>query len=145
MPTLFFLQVLKLQRKLDDEKIIRQEEIQTIRNQHELALESEDKKYQRRLTALQERLNAKDVEYAQLFEKEKENDPEKDQEKDKLIESLNLELAKEKNENAQLRESNSDLSVTIAELSTTATTENEEQIQVQEKKKSSPFERGYNR
>lgn len=116
---------------MDDEKTLRQEEIQTIRNQHELALESEDKKYQRRLTSLQERLNAKDKEYAELFEREEENnDPEKDQEKDKLIESLNLELAKEKEENAQLRESNSDLSATITELSTTATTENEEHIQV---------------
>lgn len=117
---------------MDDEKTLRQEEIQTIRNQHEIALESEDKKYQRRLTALQERLNAKDTEYAQLFEKEKENNnSEKDEEKDKLIESLNLELAKEKKENAQLRESNSDLSATVTDLSTTATTENEEQIQVQ--------------
>lgn len=116
---------------MDDEKTLRQEEIQTIRNQHELALESEDKKYQRRLASLQERLNAKDKEYAELFEREEENnDPEKDQEKDKLIESLNLELAKEKEENAQLRESNSDLSATITELSTTATTENEEHIQV---------------
>ncbi|KAI7894826.1 uncharacterized protein EV154DRAFT_497143 [Mucor mucedo] len=122
--------LLKLQRQLDDEKTLRQEEIQTIRNQHELALESEDKKYQRRLTALQERLNAKDKEYAELFEKEKENNnPERDQEKDKLIESLNLEIAKEKSENAQLRESNSDLSATITDLTTLATTENEEQIQ----------------
>lgn len=116
---------------MDEEKVLRQEEIQTIRNQHELALESEDKKYQRRLTALQERLNAKDREYAELFEKEKENNnPERDQEKDKLIESLNLEIAKEKSENAQLRESNSDLSATITDLTSLATTENEEQIQV---------------
>jgi Skp family chaperone for outer membrane proteins len=60
---------LELQRKLDDERTGRQEEISTIRTHHESVLESEDKKYQRRLAALQERLNAKDAEYAQIFEK----------------------------------------------------------------------------
>lgn len=81
-------------------------------------MESEDKKYQRRLTALQERLNAKDEEYAKLFEKEKEkNDPEKDDEKDKLIESLNIELAKEKEQNAQLlRESKSESTTTTDDI-----------------------------
>lgn len=94
-----------LQRKLDDEKISRQEEISTIRAQHDAALESEDKKYQRRLTSLQERLNAKDTEYAQLLENE---NPASSDEKDEMIKSLNLELAKEKEQNAELlRESKS--------------------------------------
>jgi hypothetical protein len=91
-----------MQRKLDDEKLSRQEEIQSIRHQHELVLESEDKKYQRRLTSLQERLK----EYAELFEKEKlpEMSSDHDQEKDKLIDNLKLELAKQKEANAQLQE-----------------------------------------
>lgn len=98
-------QILDLQRKLDDEKISRQEEISTIRAQHDAALESEDKKYQRRLTSLQERLNAKDTEYAQLLENE---NPASSDEKDEMIKSLNLELAKEKEQNAELlRESKS--------------------------------------
>lgn len=77
----------------------RQEEISTIRAQHDSVLESEDKKYQRRLTSLQERLNAKDTEYAQLLENE---NPAISDEKDEIIESLNLELAKEKEQNAEL-------------------------------------------
>ncbi|CAO3653074.1 unnamed protein product [Mucor hiemalis] len=91
--------ILDLQRKLDDEKMSRQEEISTIRAQHDSVLESEDKKYQRRLTSLQERLNAKDTEYAQLLENES---PAISDEKDEIIESLNLELAKEKEQNAEL-------------------------------------------
>jgi hypothetical protein len=91
-----------MQRKLDEEKLARQEEIQTIRHQHELALDSEDKKYQRRLVSLQERLK----EYAELFEKEKlpKMNPDHDDEKDKLIASLKLELAKQKEANTQLQE-----------------------------------------
>jgi hypothetical protein len=98
---------------LDEEKISRQKEIQTIRNQHERSLEQEGKKYQRRLTALQERLNAKDTEYAELFEKEK-NSPEtnEEKEKDKMIESLKLELAKAKSENSDLRELNTNAPTT---------------------------------
>ncbi|KAI9275121.1 hypothetical protein EDC94DRAFT_689639 [Helicostylum pulchrum] len=101
--------IVDLQRQLVDERTHRQDEIQTIRNQHESALESEDRKYQRRLTSLQERLNAKDAEYAVLLEN---NDPEKEEQKVKLIEYLNRELAKEKEENAKLRESNLNLANT---------------------------------
>lgn len=96
-----------------DEESSRKEEIQDIRHQHEIALESEDKKYQRRLAGLQERLNAKDAEYAILFEN---NDPEKEDEKVKLIESLNRELAKEREENAQLREKNLNLTTVEDEV-----------------------------
>lgn len=51
-------------------------------------METESKKYQRRLLSLQERLNAKDKEYAELLEKTNT-----DEEKDKLIESLRLKIA----------------------------------------------------
>lgn len=102
---------MELQRRLDEEKISRQQEIQIIRHQHEQALEQEDKKYQRRLMALQERLNAKDTEYAELLKKEKSGTEttDNDEEKDKLVESLKLELAKkEKSQNnQQQRELNS--------------------------------------
>lgn len=51
-------------------------------------METESKKYQRRLLSLQERLNAKDKEYSELLEKTNT-----DEEKDKLIESLRLKIA----------------------------------------------------
>lgn len=90
-----------MQQRLDEEKLSQQEEIQNIRHQQELALESEDKKYQRRLTSLQERLK----EYAEHFENEKlpQININHDDEKDKLIESLKLEIAKQKEENTQLQ------------------------------------------
>lgn len=77
-----------LQQKLVDERTEHQEQIESLKAKHEQALEIEDKKYQRRLLGLQERLNAKDKDYAELLEK---MNP--DEEKDELILSLKLKLA----------------------------------------------------
>ncbi|KAI7906376.1 uncharacterized protein BX663DRAFT_496212 [Cokeromyces recurvatus] len=65
-------ELVELQYKLDEERHGQQKEIQNLKKQHELDLEAENKKYQRRLISLQERLSAKDKEYAELFD-EKEN------------------------------------------------------------------------
>lgn len=55
-------------------------------------MDTEDKKYQRRLLGLQERLRAKDKDYVELLEKNKT-----DEEKDALIETLKLKLAEAEN------------------------------------------------
>ncbi|KAG0742271.1 hypothetical protein G6F57_000907 [Rhizopus arrhizus] len=86
-------QILDLQQKLVDEKTEHQEQIESLKAKHEQALEIEDKKYQRRLLGLQQRLNAKDKDYAELLEK---MNP--DEEKDELILSLKLKLAKAEEE-----------------------------------------------
>lgn len=98
-----------MQRTLDEERSSFQEQVRNLKSQHEAAFEAEEKKYQRRLTSLQERLNAKDKEYAEIFEKEQHNPTtESDVEKEKIIESLNIQLAKNQEEMAKLRESNSE-------------------------------------
>jgi hypothetical protein len=84
---------LDLQQKLVDEKTEHQEQIESLKAKHEQALEIEDKKYQRRLLGLQQRLNAKDKDYAELLEK---MNP--DEEKDELILSLKLKLAEAEEE-----------------------------------------------
>lgn len=100
---------MQVQRNLDDERLSFQEQIRNLKSQHELAFESEEKKYQRRLTSLQERLNAKDKEYAEIFEKEQQNSiSDTSVEKEKVIESLNIQIAKNEKEMAKLRESNSE-------------------------------------
>lgn len=100
---------MQVQRNLDDERLSFQEQIRSLKSQHELAFESEEKKYQRRLTSLQERLNAKDKEYAEIFEKEQQNSTsDTSVEKEKVIESLNIQIAKNEKEMAKLRESNSE-------------------------------------
>lgn len=98
-----------MQRTLDEERSSFQEQLRNLKSQHEAAFEAEEKKYQRRLTSLQERLNAKDKEYAEIFEKEQRNTTtEADVEKEKIIESLNIQIAKNQEEMAKLRESNSE-------------------------------------
>lgn len=101
---------MQVQRTLDDERSSFQEQLWNLRSQHEAAFEAEEKKYQRRLTSLQERLNAKDKEYAEIFEKEQQLNPttDSDVEKEKIIESLNIQIAKHQEEMAKLRESNSE-------------------------------------
>ncbi|CAO0798176.1 unnamed protein product [Mucor circinelloides] len=102
-------QLVQVQRTLDEERSSFQEQVRNLKSQHEAAFEAEEKKYQRRLTSLQERLNAKDKEYAEIFEKEQHNPTtESDVEKEKIIESLNIQLAKNQEEMAKLRESNSE-------------------------------------
>ncbi|KAK4518981.1 U2 snRNP complex subunit [Mucor velutinosus] len=96
-----------VQRTLDEERSSFQEQLRSLKSQHEAAFEAEEKKYQRRLTSLQERLNAKDKEYAEIFEKEQHSSTaESDVEKEKIIESLNIQIAKNQEEMAKLRESN---------------------------------------
>lgn len=82
------VQILALQQRVVDQQSDYQEQIKSLKAEHEQALETEGKKYQRRLLSLQERLNAKDKEYAELLEKTNT-----DEEKDKLIESLRLKIA----------------------------------------------------
>ncbi|KAL9547774.1 hypothetical protein PS6_006962 [Mucor atramentarius] len=102
-------QLVQVQRTLDEERSSFQEQVRNLKSQLEAAFEAEEKKYQRRLTSLQERLNAKDKEYAEIFEKEQHNPTtESDVEKEKIIESLNIQLAKNQEEMAKLRESNSE-------------------------------------
>ncbi|KAL0141920.1 hypothetical protein V8B55DRAFT_1493481 [Mucor lusitanicus] len=66
-------ELVQVQRTLDEERSSFQEQLRNLKSQHEAAFEAEEKKYQRRLTSLQERLNAKDKEYAEIFEKEQRN------------------------------------------------------------------------
>jgi predicted HTH transcriptional regulator len=54
-------------------------------------------------------LDAKDKEYAEIFEKEQQNSTsDTSVEKEKIIESLNIQIAKNEEEMAKLRESNSE-------------------------------------
>ncbi|GAN07634.1 hypothetical protein MAM1_0169d07136 [Mucor ambiguus] len=102
-------ELVQVQRTLDEERSSFQEQLRNLKSQHEAAFEAEEKKYQRRLTSLQERLNAKDKEYAEIFEKEQHNTTtESNVEKEKIIESLNIQIAKNQEEMAKLRESNSE-------------------------------------
>ncbi|KAI8094842.1 uncharacterized protein B0P05DRAFT_454758, partial [Gilbertella persicaria] len=92
-------QMLELQHSLDNEKLARHEEITSLKAQHEQILEAQDKKYLRRLTSLQERLNAKDEAYAELLEKLPEYVPE-------TIESLKVAKTKQDTDADSMRESN---------------------------------------
>ncbi|KAI8639423.1 hypothetical protein BD408DRAFT_320059, partial [Parasitella parasitica] len=99
-------ELVEVQRTLDDERISFQEQIRDLKTQHESAFELEEKKYQRRLASLQQRLNAKDREYAEIFEKEQNSPPDQaNVEKEQIIESLNIKIAKNEEEMAKLRES----------------------------------------
>ncbi|KAI8970165.1 hypothetical protein BDF20DRAFT_803141, partial [Mycotypha africana] len=69
----FTAQLLELQKRLDEERLSRQEILQNIHAQHETALQSEEKKYQRRLASLRERLDAKDREYAEILRSQEAN------------------------------------------------------------------------
>lgn len=54
-------------------------------------------------------MSAKDKEYAEIFEKEQQNSsPDTSVEKEKIIESLNIQIAKNEEEMAKLRECNSE-------------------------------------
>ncbi|CEP18148.1 hypothetical protein [Parasitella parasitica] len=99
-------QLVEVQRTLHDERISFQEHVRDLKSQHESALELEEKKYQRRLASLQGRLNEKDREYAKIFEKEQNSSPSEEHvEREKIIESLNIQIAKTEKEMAKLRES----------------------------------------
>ncbi|KAG1454783.1 hypothetical protein G6F56_007237 [Rhizopus delemar] len=85
-------QILNLEQQLEDSKTEHQNQIKSLKVTHTHALDTEDKKYQRRLLGLQERLRAKDKDYVELLEKNKT-----DEEKDALIETLKLKLAEAEN------------------------------------------------
>jgi hypothetical protein len=89
---------LELQHQLNNEGTSHQEAIQTLKQHHDSILDAEDKKHQRRIVSLQDRLKAKDTEYTELLGKQEENKIEENQEdeRDQLIQSLKLELEQEK-------------------------------------------------
>lgn len=96
---------MELQRTLDAERVSRQEEIQRLKSEQQEVMEAEDKKYQRRLVSLQERLTAKDKEYTEIIERHQSQEQYSGEDKEVLIESLQVELAKEKEKNSKLQES----------------------------------------
>ncbi|KAI8885454.1 hypothetical protein K501DRAFT_293438 [Backusella circina FSU 941] len=90
-------QILELQHQLNKEGSSHQEAIQNLKQQHDTMLDAEDKKHQRRIASLQDRLKAKDTEYTELLGKqEEENKNEEDEGDNRVIQSLKLELEEER-------------------------------------------------